>query len=288
MALVESIRILESESSTKIYFVHHLPAGKAKAVILLVHGLGEHIRRYDEQFLYFNERGFAVMGADLIGHGRTEGKRGSWTSMEPNYSIVQELITLAHQEYPNLPVYLYGHSMGGNIAARYCVLKKPSINGLILTGTAIKTPKDLPYFMVKRVLAAPAWIKNMRISNGLNLKSLCSVETVVSQYLSDPLVHNRISLGAGATIFENAYLLLRQPWTPPYPVLLMHGAMDQITLPVGTESLKNHWGASAELKIWTGMLHEIHNEKEKLKVWQYMIDWLDRIRHDQHDSSKNR
>jgi alpha-beta hydrolase superfamily lysophospholipase len=277
MALIESIRILESESTTKIYFVHHIPAGIVKAVVVLVHGLGEHIRRYDEQLFYFNERGVAVMGADLIGHGRTEGQRGSWISMESNYKIIKELITLAHEEYPNLPVYLYGHSMGGNIAARYCVLKNPSIQGLILTGPAIKTPKDLPYFMVKGVLAAPAWIKNIRISNGLNLKSLCSVEAVVSQYLSDPLVHNRISLGAGATIFENAYSLLNDSWTPPYPVLLMHGAQDQITLPAGTESLKNHWGTGAELKIWTGMLHEIHNEKEKLKVWQSMLDWLERI-----------
>ncbi len=275
MAIVESIRILES--STRVYFAQFTPDNKPKGVILLVHGLGEHLRRYDEQLLYFNEEGYAVIGADLIGHGRTEGPRGSWITMEPNYTIISELFTIARREYPQVPVYLYGHSMGGNIAARYCLLKNPDLQGLILTGPAIKTPKDLPYFLVKAVLGAPATIKNIRISNGLNLKSLCSDETIVQLYLSDPLVHDRISLGAGASIFENAHVLLNQAWTPPYPVLMMHGDKDLITLPAGTEALKNHWGPRAELKIWTDMLHEIHNEKGKHKVWQYLLEWLSRI-----------
>jgi len=275
MAIIESIRILES--STKVYFAQFKPGKKPKGVILLVHGLGEHLRRYDEQLLYFNEEGYAIIGADLIGHGRTEGPRGSWVSMESNYTIIRELFDQARLEYPQVPVYLYGHSMGGNIAARYCLLKNPNLQGLILTGPAIKTPKDLPYILVKAVQRAPAMIKNIRISNGLNLKSLCSDETIVKLYLSDPLVHDRISLGAGASIFENAHILLNQAWTPPYPVLMMHGAKDQITLPAGTEALKNHWGPLPELKIWADMLHEIHNEKGKHAVWQYIIEWLNGI-----------
>lgn len=275
MPITESIHI--TESSTKTYVISHMPAGALKGIIILVHGLGEHIRRYDQQLSYFNDQGYGVIGADLIGHGRTEGVRGTWKSMESNYHIIDHLFIEAARIDPTLPVFLYGHSMGGNIAARYVVIKNPGIRGLILTGPAIKTPKDLPSFLVRAVMAAPEWIKNIRIPNGLDLSSLCTDEDVVRQYIADPLVHNRVSLGAGATILDNAETLLSHTWIPPFPVLMMHGADDRITLPSGTESLKNKWSGKVDLKIWPGMLHEIHNEKEKRAVWQFTIDWLDQI-----------
>lgn len=272
MPLTESIRIIES--STRVYTATYTPFEQPVGIILMVHGLGEHIRRYDEQFFYFNQKGYAVIGADLIGHGRTEGHRGTWLSMNSNYEIIDLLFDMAKQDFPNLPVYLYGHSMGANIAARYAVLKNPDIKGLILTGPAIKTPKDPPYFLVRWLLAAPRRIKNIRISNGLNLKSLCTDENVVRKYLSDPLVHDRISLGTAASIFENAHDLLHAPWNALCPVLMMHGSDDTLTLPGGTEALKNHWTGNIEYKLWHGMLHEIHNEKEKQQVWDYLLKWL--------------
>lgn len=274
MAIHESIEVLPAP--IKVYFVQYLPAVSPKGLIILVHGLGEHVRRYDEQMNYFNQHGFVVLSADLVGHGRTEGRRGLWSSMEENYNIIDLMFKKASTSFPGLPVYLYGHSMGGNIAARYSCLKRPSINGLILTGPAIKTPKDLPRFLVNVVMNAPAWIKKIVLSNGLDLKSLCTDEAIVKKYTSDPLVHDRISVGAGATIFDNAYELLSQEWQAPFPVLLMHGGKDRITLPSGTEALKQKWKGQIELKIWPEMLHEIHNEKSKKEVWDYILGWINK------------
>ena len=83
-----------------------------------------------------------------------------WHSIEDHFEVIDKLIKEANEKYKGLPLILYGHSMGGNIAAGYVIDKRPTINGLILTGSAIKTPKDLPLFLLNTVLSCPSFIKN--------------------------------------------------------------------------------------------------------------------------------
>ena len=79
----------------------------AKAVICLVHGLGEHLHRYDNMVAYYNERGFSVMSFDNIGHGRSEGKRGHLPSFQVYMDNVSELLSSAEKAFPLLPKFIY-------------------------------------------------------------------------------------------------------------------------------------------------------------------------------------
>ncbi len=274
MALSEYYQVISNNRKT--YFAEWA-CDQPKAILILVHGLGEHIRRYDEQFYYFNLQQIACLSADLKGHGRSEGPRGVWHSIEDHFEVIDKLIKEANEKYKGLPLILYGHSMGGNIAAGYVIDKRPTINGLILTGSAIKTPKDLPLFLLNTVLSCPSFIKNTIIPNGLNLKSLCSDQKIVELYKSDPLVHDRVSLEAGAIILKNAQNLMQYKVENNYPVLLMHGENDIICYPSGTKLLQEVFTKKVILKFWPDMLHEIHNEKDKLQVWDYMLHWINQI-----------
>lgn len=274
MQSFESIHIYNE--NLKTYVFSNTPQ-KVKATILLVHGLGEHVRRYNEQINYFAEKGFSCIGADLKGHGRSEGNRGVWNSVEEHYKVIDGVFNITKDQNPGIPIFLYGHSMGGNLAAGYVLSRHPTISGLILTGSAIKTPKDLPPSLIKMMLSAPKFIQNIIIPNGLNLKSLCNDPDIVDRYKKDPLVHDRISLLAGATLLNNAFDILDTPFSSPYPVLIMHGKKDTITLPKGSSALAAHWNGDITLKLWPGMLHEIHNEPEKKMVWDDMISWMNKV-----------
>ncbi len=274
MHINESIQIFYDDQRS--YVVQWEPTFEPIGVIVFIHGLGEHIRRYDDQFQFFTTQGYTILAADLPAHGRSEGERGVWPSLEPHYKVIEGLLSLARNKYAGLPVLIYGHSMGANLAAGYVNTFLPKLHGLILTGIAIKTPNDLPKALIRFVLAAPRWIKNIAISNRLNLKSLSHDADIIKRYTSDPLVHDRISLGAGASILSNAFKILETDVKPDYPVLVMHGADDTITFPEGSRLLKQKW-PEAELKVWPDLLHEIHNEPNKAEVWSYTMQWIDQL-----------
>ena len=274
MALSDYYQIISNSRKT---YIAEWACDHPKAVVILIHGLGEHIRRYDEQFNYFNSKKMVCLSADLKGHGRSEGPRGIWNSIEDHYEIIDKLVDIVFSKYKGLPLVLYGHSMGGNIAAGYVINKRPKINGLILTGAAIKTPKDLPLFLINAVLSGPSFIKNRVIPNGLNLQSLCTDQKIVEMYKADPLVHDRVSLGAGAIILKNAKSLLQYKIENNFPVLLMHGENDKICYPSGTKMLQEIFTKKVVLKFWPNRLHEIHNDIDKIQVWDYMIQWINQI-----------
>lgn len=262
--------------NNQVYF-YKWGQSKPKAIIILVHGLGEHIRRYDEQFEYLSNQGFITLAADLKGHGQSAGTRGVWNDINEQYEIISEVFKMAQTDYPQIPIFLYGHSMGGNIAIGYMIDRRPKVKGLIITGAAIKTPKDMPSFIVNALLSSPPLIQNIVIPNGLNLKSLCSDKKIIEEYKKDPLVHTKVSLAAGATILKNAQTILSYKLENDYPVLLMHGAKDTICYPKGTELLSREvFMNKVTIKIWGNMYHEIHNETDKKQVWDFMMDWMNK------------
>ncbi len=272
----ELYRVLGNQ---KIYVVAHSPQETPTAVILLVHGLGEHVRRYDLQFTYFVQKGYAVLAADLLGHGRSEGTRGLWNSVQDLYQVIDILMEYGNTIYASIPKILYGHSMGANLAAGYVLQNNHKIKGLILTGAAIRTSKDLPEKIVDRLLKAPSFIKNITFPNGLDLKYLSLDASIVKSYKVDPLVHNQVSLGAGATILKNAFDILSNTKNISVPTLILHGENDRITYPSGSIALHEKWKNSI-YHSWPGMVHEIHNEPKKVLVWEYILDWIERIKNE--------
>ncbi len=95
--------------------------GSKKAVVCLVHGVGEHTSRYENVARVFTGSGYILFGADLRGHGRSEGIRGHFPSADAVMQDISILLEKARTRYPELPLFLYGHSLGGILVLILCI-----------------------------------------------------------------------------------------------------------------------------------------------------------------------
>src|SRR5262247_420237 len=103
---------LDTSDGLKLYGWTRQPAGQPKGMIALVHGMGEHSRRYDHLTEYWESCGYASAGFDLRGHGRSEGKRGHTTSYDFLMDDIAIFLAWVANQCPSVPVTLYGHSLG--------------------------------------------------------------------------------------------------------------------------------------------------------------------------------
>ena len=110
---------MQKEFSFNIYktnfYGQYWQAENTKAVVVLVHGMGEHSGRYHHVAKKLTKNDFSVVAFDHFGHGKTSGKRGHNPSFEAVLDSVSNTIEKAKELFPKKPIFLYGHSMGGNV-----------------------------------------------------------------------------------------------------------------------------------------------------------------------------
>ena len=116
----------QAPDGVQFYFQGWQPETPPKAVVCLVHGLGEHSGRYAHVAAALNDAGYALLGFDLRGHGKSGGPRGHTPSYETLMDDIGRLLAEAAQRYPGQPQFLYGHSLGGNLVLNYALRRKPA------------------------------------------------------------------------------------------------------------------------------------------------------------------
>jgi len=264
-----------TKSQEKIYAYSWPIEEEPKAVICLVHGLGEHLHRYEHFAAYFNNQGYVVIAFDNVGHGRSGGKRGHVANYQIHMDNIKELLDEAEKRYPLLPKFLYGHSMGGNFVLNYGLKNNPSIAGLITTGAFITLDKRPSPLLMNFVKIIRYVLPSLLQANDLNPDHVSSDPKVVAKYVNDPLVHDKISTNAAVELFDAADWLAGYQGEVETPYLLMHGAVDSLTSPNGSRLLSNNLNGDVTHKEWEGMYHEIHNEPDQEKVFDYTIGWIE-------------
>lgn len=253
------------------------PVNEAKAVIALVHGLGEHAHRYEHLVRFFHQHQIAVIAYDRRGHGQSAGRKGHTPKYGAFLEEIDQLLVETKKRYAELPVFLYGHSMGGNLVLTYALQYQPAIQGVIATAAHIRLGFEPSAFtlMLGRLMRNifPAFTQ----SNGLDVQLISKDPVVVEAYTQDPLVHDRITAATGLAMLEAAADLDAYQGDFPVPLLLMHGGADGITAPAGTQALAQRLSSDVELKIWDGLYHEIHNETEQTEVFSYTLNWIEQL-----------
>jgi alpha-beta hydrolase superfamily lysophospholipase len=109
------------------------PEDRTRAVVCLVHGIGEYSGRYVHVADRLTQAGYAIFTFDLRGHGKSEGLRGHIPSYEAIMQDISFLLETANKKYPQLPVFLCGHSLGGNLVLNYVLRRQPHLKGVIAT-----------------------------------------------------------------------------------------------------------------------------------------------------------
>jgi alpha-beta hydrolase superfamily lysophospholipase len=249
------------------------PAENLRAIIIFVHGLGEHIQRYHHWAELLAGEGIGFTGMDLPGHGRSDGVRGNIKSYAQTDEMLEILQEYVSKTFPGVPVFIYGHSMGGGIVLEYILRKKPDIKGAIITSPTLKLSFEPNKFKIALASVMKHILPGLIQPSGLVVTHLSHDKDVVSRYVADPLVHDKISvslfhniMNAGKKTLENASDLY-------IPLLLMHGSDDLICSPEGSRIFASKTGM-AEIKIWEGGYHEIHNEPFKADVFAYLMKWI--------------
>lgn len=248
-----------------------------KAVIIIFHGLGEHCERYAHLAAFFNKNEIGFVGYDRRGHGRSEGQRGHTINFEVYLDEIAVLLDRVKLLYPNTPIVLYGHSMGGNLALNFVLQRKPGIAALIATGSWIVLQHEPSPLLV----AFAKWINKIyptyTQNNGLNPNHISSVSIEVEKYKNDPLVHNKITSNTGLEMIKAAKFLNDFHGELPIPTLLMHGGDDKIIATAGSHSFSERVKGDVTFKEWKGLYHEIHNESNNEEVFEFTLRWINRI-----------
>ena len=252
-----------------------IPEQPLRAGIALVHGQGEHSGRYDHFSEFFQDQGIGVIAIDHVGHGHTSGSRGHTPSYDAYLDGVGALLAEWRRREPNLPLFLYGQSMGGNIVANYLLRRKHDVTGGICSSAWFRLAFQPPVFKVR--LAAmmnkiwPAYSER----NNLNADDLSRDPVVNRDYRNDPLVHDKISAGAFFAVHNAGQYALDHAAELKVPVLVMHGSEDRLTSFEASQEFAEKSGGMATFMPWPESYHELHNDLDRMKVLQAALQWME-------------
>ncbi|CAN7367781.1 lysophospholipase [Polaromonas sp. LjRoot131] len=263
-----------------------------RAVVLLVHGLGEHALRYDHVARQLMEWGFAVRAYDQRGHGESGGARGvlpqDSTLLDDLAEVVDDtrlrcmrmLRESAAPESAQLPIVLLGHSLGGLVVSRFVSLGIRPVDGLVMSSPAL----DAGLGPLQKLLLAfmPKLAPNLCVGNGLDPNYLSHDPEVVRKYVADRQVHNRISprLGKFIATAGPATIAAAARWRTP--TLLMYAGADSLVDPAGSRAFAESATNSRDVmpgtvttRCFEGLYHEIFNETDSVPVFDTLKAWLD-------------
>lgn len=246
-----------------------------RGVIALVHGMGEHIGRYRHVAEMFTHAGYAVFGFDQAGHGMTEGKRGHTKSYEALLDGVGAMLAEAEKRYPGTPLFLYGHSMGGNVTLNYVLRRKPDITGVIVTGPWLRLAFNPPplQLIIARIVNRlfPAYTNDRPMVGD----HLTSDPEMIRRYQEDPLGHGSITARFFLSVQAAGLWAIKHASEWRAPLLLMHGGTDKVTSILASKQFADAVGSRCTFMEWPGLKHELHNELDREEVFDVMRDWLE-------------
>lgn len=260
----------------ELFFQVWQPDQYPKAVVIILHGVGEHSGRYLNLVVPLTESGYAVYGYDHLGCGHSPGQRGHIYSWDDFRSGLRGMLQIARTSFPSLPVYLFGHSMGSLILLDYVQNEKLHANGAIFSGTPIEpagvgTPAK--EFIAK--FLSNIW-PTFPVNLALDPSSLSRDSQVVQAYRDDPLVQPFVSARWGAEAMSIQKSAADNPLSVRLPVLFIHGSQDPLNLPSGVVRFFDQIPEDdKQILIYEGSRHEPHNDLEHSRVAQDLIRWLD-------------
>lgn len=257
-------------------FYRYPSQGAERAMIILVHGLGEHAGRYAGWAGRFNAHGVTIHAFDLPGHGMTPGRRGVVPSPERLYDTIDQIIVESAATHPGVPLFIYGHSLGGGLTLHYLVRRRPSLTGAIVTSPWVTLTNAPPPFKVMLARAAGRLFPGLTQPAGLRTNDLSRDPEVVDAYRNDPLVHGKISAGLYLWMTAAAGETLAGAGELTLPLLLLHGRNDLITSPSGSVLVAGA-APNATIKLWDDGYHELHNDPLKDEHFAFIIEWMDTL-----------
>lgn len=249
--------VLERDDSALLQCHSWLPKS-SEALVIIVHGIGEHAKRYDAIAGRLIKKGIAVFSFDLRGHGRSSGHRGHIGSFATTRGDMDALACRARESAGDVPLFFYGHSLGGGIVLSKWLLEPKSANAFITTSPWLELVDNKPPALIAVSRILRAILPSFTVPTGLDADLLSSDQSVSVAYRNDPLVHGKISAATAIDAIDSARRVLDGA-APSAPLLLVHGSLDGIC---SVEASRRLAGKSPETISYLEFAgkHELHNE----------------------------
>ncbi|HMU37468.1 MAG TPA: alpha/beta hydrolase [Pseudomonadota bacterium] len=249
-----------------------------RGVVVVVHGFAEHRRRYEHLANFLSEHGFHVLTGDLRGHGESGGERGYIERFSNYVDDVSAFVRTAEETFsmPNRaqPI-LFGHSMGGLVCSQFVLATKGAVRALAMTS---------PFFGIK--LAVPSWKRalglgaslvypKLKLPNGIDGSVLSHDTNLCKAYEQDPFVFHTATARWFSEVLAIHADSLNRASQIKLPTLMLLAGDDRLTDAQAADRVFDRLGSRDKtMKTYPGMFHEILNELERQRVYDDLLEWL--------------
>lgn len=257
-----------------VYAQSWAPDGPARAVIALVHGLGDHSGRFPWLVEMLTDAGFAINAFDERGHGKSGGPRVFTPSYQALMKDIDRHVEKTRERFPGLPFFIYGHSHGGSQVLYYGLDRSPAVKGIVASSPGIASGVPQPAAKVAAAKILSRVLPKMRLPLGSPAGGISYDQGWLDTTEKDPLFQEGLTARLGAEMIK-AGEWIRSHDRFPVPLLIMQGTDDLHVSPsINIEFAKSLPG-DVTLKVWDGMRHELHNEVRRAEVISFMRGWLE-------------
>ena len=296
-----------SDGKSKLSGFLFLPEGEPRAVVQICHGMCEYIMRYEEMAQYLTDAGYAVCGIDHLGHGSTAemnkedlgffGEKGAWNYLIEDQEIERKTISA---QFPGLPYFLLGHSMGSFLTRTYLIRYPGTVDGAIIMGTgymsAASTAASLAVINAECLrngesrpsavaTKASFGIYNRRFApNRTSMDWLSLNPDNVDAYLKDPLCQGNASAGLFREMLSGIRFVCKEDnirkMNHHTPILFISGAMDMVgDCSKGVEraaaAFQRAGMRDVTVKLYPELRHEVLKEDCREQVYDDIDRWLE-------------
>lgn len=251
--------------------------GEARGILALVHGLGDYSGCFTRMIDFFVNHGFSVAAIDMHGNGAAGGLRGHIDRFELFYEDIDLLLEQARAQFGDLPIVLYGHSLGGNLVINYALRRKPLLAGVVSSAPMLRLKKRPTMTRIAAEvlnLVAP----RLSLDAGIDTNNLTHDPQIVEEYINDPLVHGQATMRLLSQALRASSWARKHAEEFPLPLLLMHGSADSITDSGASAAFaKAVLPQLIEFRLFDGFYHTLHNEVGREEVYQAVLAFFDRV-----------
>lgn len=253
-----------------------LPSEDVKAMVVVVHGMGDHCRSLPYQFLrtfLITER-IAVYSYDLRGHGASEGERHHVDRWDRFREDLDLLVNIAREELPRIPLYLLGVSLGGLIVIDYAIHLPERIAGVVALSPALSA-HGVSNAVRKLVPVLARVFPRVSFDPGLDLANITRDQDAARSYTGDPLFSTRLSLRSASEILRAVSSTNAKASEVTLPILILHGDADVIVPACSSQDFFDRVSSSEKHRIvYAGARHNLLLETNRVQVYSDIAEWL--------------
>lgn len=272
----EQTGTFEGTNGLQLFYKAWLPDVPPKAILVIIHGVGEHIDRYHNLVDALVPAGYLLTGYDQRGHGRSPGQRGHINSWDEFRQDIGAFLELAHKLAPELPLFIYGHSQGSLEVLDFILHTSDGLSGAIISGTALQPKDAAPAHLVMLAKILSGIYPNFQMKVKFDGASLSNDPQISAAYNNDPLVHRQRSARWGTECIKTIEWIKAHPDQINLPILFLHGENDQVVTASGAlEFYGQIQFPDKTIHIYPDCQHEPHNELCHAHVVEDIANWLE-------------